>query len=482
MTRLEAGNAGRPRGARALRAACAWLVVLGLGWFAAVAADWRTPPRGEGPEAVPVRQLDGQPYLGVNDLARLLDATKFWRSDARRLVLRTGSHTLTLVADNPFVVVDDATVWLPAPVRSMLGELQVPVAIVDTLPSDSLVPRLFFDPRRSRVIVLPPSGGVGSPRLSGSDGTTRLVFPADHADEAVVVARSREHFRLRFGGVFTGALPDSLPPGLVRAIRPIAAAGGSAFELAIAPEAAGFRLLQDVDNRRVTLEFSRASESPLEEFAPEGAPGPRSLRVIVLDPGHGGGDFGVSAGGAVEKNLALSLARMLKTELERRFRTRVVLTRSDDRGVTEVERAEIANRARADLVLSLHLDGFSDPRARGATVYCPPATFAESGEGSLASASTLTLLPWREVATRHAVESRALAEALLSSLELRGQGPTRLRERLAYGLLGVNAPGLLLECATLTSPQDRERVTQEQGLHELAVTLADGIEAYQRNQ
>ena len=57
-----------------------------------------------------------------------------------------------------------------------------------------------------------------------------------------------------------------------------------------------------------------------------------------------------------------------------------------------------------------------------------------------------------------------------------------MRERLPFDLLGVNAPGLLIECATLTSPQDRERVTQEEGLRELAVTLADGIEAYQRNQ
>jgi N-acetylmuramoyl-L-alanine amidase len=465
-----------------VRRRLAAIVVLGLIAFGAIAADWRTPPRGEGPETVPVRQLDGQPYLGVNDLARLLDATKFWRSDARRLVLRTGSHTLTLVADNPFVVVDDATVWLPSPVRSMLGELQVPVALVDTLPSDSLVPRLFYDPRRARVIVLPPSGGVGSPRFAATDGGSRIVFPADHAEEAVVVARSREHFRMRFGGVFTGVLPDSLPVGLVRSIRPIAAAGGSAFELAIAPEAAGFRLVQDVENRRVTLELARLPGTTLEEFAPEGAPGPRALRVIVLDPGHGGSDLGVSAGGALEKNLSLSLARMLKDELERRFRSRVVLTRGDDRALTNVERAEIANRSRADLVLSLHLDGFSDPRARGATVYCPPATFAESGEGLTQSPAALQLLPWREVATRHAVESRALAEALLSALELRGQGPTRLRERLPFGLLGVNAPGLLVECATLTSPQDRERVTQEEGLRELAVTLADGIEAYQRNQ
>jgi N-acetylmuramoyl-L-alanine amidase len=85
------------------------------------------------------------------------------------------------------------------------------------------------------------------------------------------------------------------------------------------------------------------------------------------------------------------------------------------------------------------------------------------------------------VAARHAVASRALAEAVLSSLELRGMGPTRLRERLPCPLLGVNAPGLLLECATLTAADDRARVTTSEGLDALARAITDGLEAYQRN-
>jgi hypothetical protein len=40
-------------------------------------------------------------------------------------------------------------------------------------------------------------------------------------------------------------------------------------------------------------------------------------------------------------------------------------------------------------------------------------------------------------------------------------------------MLGVNAPGLLLECATLTSSGDRERAQQEAGLRELAATIAE---------
>jgi N-acetylmuramoyl-L-alanine amidase len=483
------GAALRPAAGRIARPLLTLLLVSTAALLGGAAADWRTPPRGEGPETAPVRRIEGEPYIAVNDLARLLDATKFWRADVRQLVLRTGAHSLVLTAENPFVVVDEATVYLPAPVRSQAGELQVPVALVAMLPADSSLTRLFHDPRRQLVIVLPPSGGVGSPRFAVAGAVTRVMFPADRAEEAVVVARSRDHLRLRFGGIFTGGLPDSAPPGsLVLGIRSIPSAGGSAFELRVATEAAGFRLVQDPGGRRVVLEVARQADATLEAFAPEGPAGPRTLRVVVLDPGHGGADAGVRAPGAMEKDLALALARSIQDELQRVLAARIVLTRTDDRDLSAEERAEIANRLHADLVLSLHFDGFVSPRARGATGYCPLATFASGASAATAETrpgeptpGAVVVLPWRDVGSRHAVQSRALAEAILSALELRGQGPTRLRERLPHALLGVNAPGVLLECATLTAGSDRERVVQEEGLRQLAASIAEGVVAYQRN-
>jgi N-acetylmuramoyl-L-alanine amidase len=478
-------RAVRRAGGRRLGAS---LLLIALAAAIPHAGAQRGSERGEGPDSAPVRRIEGEAYVAVNDLARLLGATKFWRADARRMTLRSGRHNITFTVDNPFVVVDETTVWMPAPVRSLRGELQIPVALVDTLPSDSSLARLYHDTRRDRVLVLPASGGVGTPTVLVQPGLTRLSFPVDDPEAAVVVARARQHFRIRFDGFFTGAPPESLPSGgFLASLQPIAVVGGSAFECRIAGEAAGFRLIRSQERGRVVLELTSESGPGIEPFAPEAPSGPRRLRVVVLDPGHGGSDPGVIAGNVVEKDLALELARRLKVELERRLPARVILTRTDDRDLTADQRAEIANRSHADLVLSLHFDGFPAPRARGATAYCPPATFAEPttgvGEGGAATRSQpVMLLPWRDVALRHAVESRSLAEALLSALELRGQGPTRLRERLAAPLLGINAPCLVLECASLTSPADRERVRSEGGLADLAATLADGVHAWQRHE
>jgi N-acetylmuramoyl-L-alanine amidase len=276
-------------------------------------------------------------------------------------------------------------------------------------------------------------------------------------------------------------LPESLPPqGLVRAIRPLVVASGAAFEIEVAPEAQGYRLLRE--RAGFALEFSRSREGR-EEFAPEGPPGPRPIRVVVLDPGHGGDDVGATGEGVIEKDLALALARALRGELERRLTARVVLTRDGDATVGAESRAEAANRARADLVLSLHFDGYGRPEARGATLWCPPATYGEAESAPRPGVLLpVEVVPWRDVATRHAVPSRSFAEAVRTALELDGLGPVRVRERLTAPLLGVNAPGVVLECATLTSPADRERVTSPDGLRAMAAAIASAVVAYQRNE
>jgi len=442
----------------------------------------RRPWAADPPPSEPVVSVDGTPYVTGSSLARLLGATRFWRGDVRKLVLRVGPHRAVFTVDNPFVVIDSRTLLLPAPVRVVGGEVHVPVALVDSLPRDSTIARLAFEPRGRRVVQVPPGGVIGAPRVIQSETVARVTFACDRPEEAKVVGRSRAHFRLRIDGFFAGLLPDSTPPpALVQTLREIPAATGSGFELAIGAEAQGWRLIRS--NDRVTLEIVRRAGPEHEAFAPEGPAGPRALRVIVLDPGHGGEDAGVTAGETLEKDLTLRLARALKPELERRLRARVHLTRDTDEATGADQRAEAANRVHADLVLSLHFDGVPGTRARGVTAFCPPATFgARERPSQPGLSSPVEILPWRDVATRHAVRSRDIAETLLATLELRGMGPARLREALPHPLLGVNAPGLLLDCGTLTSPADRARLEGPRGIPELAASIAEGLERWQEER
>ena len=457
---------------------------------ASAAAASARVPAGLGVPAVPVTSMDGVPVVGANDLARLIGASRTWRADVRKLGFKLGEHRITFTDGNPFVIVDDHMLRLEHAVRSRAGEMQIPVEFARLLPEGPGWPRLAYGAEAGELRVAPALGFIGSPRVVAHGGVTSLVIPAEHSEGAVVVGRSRARFRLRVAGALVGALPDSLPDdALLRDLAVSLTAGGVTFELAVDPTATGWRLERDASAGGVTLLLARGAGG-FDEFAPEGAPGPRVLRTLVLDPGHGGADPGAQADGADEKSLALELARAVADELHRRSTVRVVLTRADDRDLPQEARAEAANRAQADAVLSLHFgataDGAGPAPGGGPVAWCAPAAPTSgggaeyAGDGPENAAGVLGLLPWRYAALPRAVESRGLAESVTSALARNGFGPTSVRERLPFALLGVHAPGVLLECGSLTDPGEMSRLLSPGGLKKLAAAIADGVLAWQR--
>ena len=85
---------------------------------------------------------------------------------------------------------------------------------------------------------------------------------------------------------------------------------------------------------------------------------------IVIDPSHGGQDHGVVCGGAVEAELMWDLARRLEGRMAATG-METLLSRGRANSPTEAERADFANTAGADLVLSLHTDSHPSPLAQG---------------------------------------------------------------------------------------------------------------------
>ena len=81
--------------------------------------------------------------------------------------------------------------------------------------------------------------------------------------------------------------------------------------------------------------------------------------VVVLDAGHGGHDPGNLGNGYLEKNIALSIVLKAGQVLEKYPDVEVIYTRKDDSFVDLYKRGEIANKANADLFVSVHCDSHS---------------------------------------------------------------------------------------------------------------------------
>ena len=106
--------------------------------------------------------------------------------------------------------------------------------------------------------------------------------------------------------------------------------------------------------------------------------------VVVLDPGHGGGDPGAGGNGANEKDLTLKIAKYCKNALEEYCGVTVYMTRETDRFVGAnstnanedlAPRVEYAKSVNADLFVSIHLNSTGYGTAKGAEVYYPNSNY-----------------------------------------------------------------------------------------------------------
>lgn len=78
------------------------------------------------------------------------------------------------------------------------------------------------------------------------------------------------------------------------------------------------------------------------------------MKVIIIDPGHGGNDPGATNKGSFEKTYNLTIAKKIQTYLQNNYEVKVLMTRSSDTTVSLDERTDFANRQKADFYLSIH--------------------------------------------------------------------------------------------------------------------------------
>jgi N-acetylmuramoyl-L-alanine amidase len=92
--------------------------------------------------------------------------------------------------------------------------------------------------------------------------------------------------------------------------------------------------------------------------------------VIVIDPGHGGRDPGAVGSFSKEKDITLAVALKTGEYLEQNIKNvKVIYTRKTDVSVDLLERSEIANKNKADLFVSIHVNALEGRNAYGTETY-----------------------------------------------------------------------------------------------------------------
>ena len=109
------------------------------------------------------------------------------------------------------------------------------------------------------------------------------------------------------------------------------------------------------------------SNSSASSVVLDGASSHRTRDIIVaIDAGHGGEDPGsIGPAGTYEKHITLSIAKKLEAMINGERGMRAIMTRSGDYYVSPNKRPELARKQKADLLISIHADAFSQPQPKG---------------------------------------------------------------------------------------------------------------------
>jgi N-acetylmuramoyl-L-alanine amidase len=238
------------------------------------------------------------------------------------------------------------------------------------------------------------------------------------------------------------------------------------------------------------------TENKSREKSPEKSEIERMV-TIVLDPGHGGEDPGaIGRGGSYEKNVTLSVARLLKTKIDATPNMRAVLTRDGDFFIPLHQRVQKARRVQADLFVSVHADAFVKPTARGSSVF----VLSENGASSSAarwlatkenSADLIggvnlgvkdpylarTLLDLSQTATIN--DSLKLGSAVLGELGRINSLHKAQVEQAGFAVLKApDIPSILVETAFISHPEEESRLNDGVSQGQMAEAILSGIRRY----
>lgn len=242
-------------------------------------------------------------------------------------------------------------------------------------------------------------------------------------------------------------------------------------------------------------------------FSLEGAKaqgGSEILNVICLDPGHGGHDPGCISGKTREKDLTLDISRRVSQRLARTYPgMTVVMTRNSDKYIGLGKRSQIANDAKADLFISIHINSAANKSASGFSVHCLGKSsnknrdiFKENMDVCRRENAVVLLDEDKDeffdpddpasfmilslVQNVYLEQSLKFAEELRASMARTSpvSGDRGVWQDPFYVLSRTSMPAVLVECGFISNEKDRRALRSEEGREKIAGSIVEAICRY----
>lgn len=214
---------------------------------------------------------------------------------------------------------------------------------------------------------------------------------------------------------------------------------------------------------------------------------------IVLDPGHGGDDPGaIGKSGLREKDVTLAVSKRVKALIEQKMPgSEVMLTRDTDKTLSLPARTEFANREKADLFISIHVNASPNRDTSGIETYYLNITHDRyalrlaARENAMSESETSNLeyiladLAMKSSVTDSIRLGQLVQNSMCGMIETRDLG---LKSAMFYVLMGAKMPAILVETAFISNKAEEKRLGQDTYQGSLAEGIVKGVKRYSEEQ
>jgi N-acetylmuramoyl-L-alanine amidase len=457
--------------------------------------------RGVALGRVPLVLIEREAYVPAERLAAVLKGT--WTVQNGKGLLTVGGRTAQFAVNQARVLLMGAPMRLESPPRRngagwLLPDEFVHRGLGRLVPGATVVAVSLVKP--------PPGGGppprapahevaFGDLRVRSYPSFTRTVVETAGELPYQVEVSGREVLVRLPGLVLPGPQAQEVDDGLVKELQLEPGPGPARLRLTLEGAAGEIKSFVLADPFRVVIDVHRPrEEAPAAGPRPAGDP----LRVIVIDPGHGGHDPGaIGPSGLPEKEVVLDVARRLARMVEEGLGVKVLMTRSNDVFVPLRDRTNFANKQRADLFVSIHANAHPRSVSEGVETYFLSSEASDSEARQVAAiengvvqlergpgrrgGDTLKNILWDLAQSSFQQESSFLAETVLDfmtrSLKLVNRG---VKQAGFYVLGGAAMPAVLVEIGFLTNPREERKLASAEYREAAARAIYAGLAEYKR--
>jgi N-acetylmuramoyl-L-alanine amidase len=230
---------------------------------------------------------------------------------------------------------------------------------------------------------------------------------------------------------------------------------------------------------------------------------------VMIDPGHGGSDNGTARGILKEKELVLKVSFKLAELLKADPRFKVSLTRTSDHKIALKRRTKLAEDAKADLFLSIHINSSPDAKVRGTEIYFQnqlPAdeeslylvskeaegeedadTKSEVADSKSKSEPLSTRNDLKRILedlnhNHHIQQASEFSKTLIETMAAKHAAGRRVIRQAPFQVVtNIGIPSILVELGFITNPIEGPRLGLDDYQRELAQTLFEGLVKYKES-